>query len=79
MTHEEVAVPLPNAGHRQILQRLRTDVWRSFAKLNIPASDGLLERLANNGWIERRRMSSELELKLTAAGLDALRAKIPVR
>ncbi len=68
---------LPNATQRTVLQRLRTDVWRSFAKMNVVVGDKLLYRLISRGWVERRWEAGVLELKLTAEGLDALRAKIP--
>ncbi len=67
----------PVSNHRQVMQRLRTDEWRKLAKLNVAAGPGLLNTLAVNGWIEKRGHGPALELKLTAAGLDALRAKIP--
>ena len=68
--------PRPSAGHRQVLQRLSTDKWQPFAKLNLVVGDKLLDRLAINGWVERRRQGQMLELKLTQAGLEALKAKI---
>jgi len=66
----------PTSSQRQILQRLGTDNWRSFASLNIPVGSGLLRRLEINGWIERRIEGRTLELRLTFEGLEALRAKI---
>jgi hypothetical protein len=72
-----VTITLPVANQRQVMQRLRTDEWRSPAKLNVAAGPGLLNTLLANGWIERRGQGPALELKLTAEGLDALRAKIP--
>jgi hypothetical protein len=66
----------PTPGQRDILQRLRTDVWRSFKQLNFIVSDHLLKKMVANGWIESRRAGGTLEMKLTAAGLSALRAKI---
>jgi hypothetical protein len=67
----------PTPGQRNILQRLQTDVWRSFVALNVIVSDHLLKKMVANGWIESRRVGATLELKLTAEGLNALRAKIP--
>jgi hypothetical protein len=64
----------PTASHRQLMQRLRTDAWRSLSTLSVAAGEGTLATLVRNGWIERRGM----ELRLTAAGLEALRAKLPV-
>ena len=66
----------PTPGQRDILQRLHLDVWRSLVQLNLVVSDHLLKKMVANGWIESRRAGGTLELKLTAAGLGALRAKI---
>lgn len=66
----------PTPGQRDILQRLRIDSWRSFIQLNLIVSDHLLKRMVANGWIESRRVGGTLEMKLTAEGLSALRAKV---
>jgi len=71
------AGPVPTAPQRSVLQRLRTDRWLSFAGLNIAAGAGLLKRLVLNGWMESRGHGQAFELKLTTAGLEALKAKIP--
>jgi hypothetical protein len=60
------------------LQRLRTDHWRSLAELNIPVSKDLLNRLVINGWVEKHDQGRGFELKITSAGSDALKAKIPM-
>ena len=65
----------PTPGHRDILQQLRVDIWRSSIQLNLIVSDHLLKKLVANGWIESRRAGGTLELKLTTEGLTALRAK----
>jgi hypothetical protein len=69
----------PVSNQRHLLQRLRTDEWRSLAKLNVAAGPGLLNTLLANGWIERRIEGQTLELKLTFEGFEALTAKIPAR
>jgi hypothetical protein len=74
-----VTITLPVANQRQVMQRLRTEEWRSLAKLNVAAGDGLLNTLLANGWIERRIEGRTLELKLTFEGFEALTAKIPAR
>ena len=66
----------PTPSQRDILQRLRIDSWRSFVQLNLIVGDHLLKKMVANGWIERRRVGGTLELKLTAVGQAALRAKI---
>jgi hypothetical protein len=67
--------PLPNATQRQLMQRLRTDAWRKLSTISVSAGDRLLASLVRNGWIER----NEGEIRLTVAGLDALRAKLPTK
>ena len=74
-----MTIARPTPGQRDVLQRLRSDGWRSFIQLNLIVSDHLLKRMIANGWIERRSMGGTEELKLTADGLGALRAKIPLR
>lgn len=63
----------PTMTHRQFMQRLRTDRWRHIATIDVAFGDKLVAALVRNGWIERR----ENELRLTPAGLEAVRAKPP--
>jgi len=72
------APPFPNATQRSFLQQLRTDKWANFSKLRVPMGPPGLQRLSATGWIEQRGQGLALELKLTAAGLEALRAKVTV-
>lgn len=68
---------LPRANHRWIMQRLNVGEWRSVPKLGVKVGDGLLKTLVANGWIEQRGQGYALEIRLTTAGLDAFRAKMP--
>jgi chromosome segregation and condensation protein ScpB len=72
-----IAALFPRSNHRWIMQRLRVNEWRSVPKLGVKVGDGLLKTLVANGWIEQRGEGHTLEIKLTAAGLDAFRAKMP--
>jgi hypothetical protein len=47
-------------------------------KLGVKVGGGLLKTLVANGWVEQRGQGPTLEIKLTAAGLEALRAKIKI-
>jgi hypothetical protein len=67
----------PTPAQRQILQRLRTDNWRRRTAITVSAGEPLFLGLLRQGWIERRGEGQAAELKLTPAGLEALRAKIP--
>ena len=69
--------PIPTATQRQIMQRLRTDIWRRLGRVSVTVGEAGLATLVRNGWIERRGEGPTTELNLTAAGLEALRAKIP--
>ena len=63
---------LPRMTHRQVMQRLRTDKWRTVASLGGSIGEGTLNTMARNRWIERNGD----EVRLTPAGLEALRAPI---
>ena len=66
-----------NMAHRQILHHLRSGEWKFATKLPVLASEYALEKMAASGWLERRGPRDKVEIRLTAAGLDALKA--PVR
>jgi hypothetical protein len=72
-----MAAVLPNMTHRQVLQRLLSGEWKTLTQLGVMAGDGLLERLKKHGWIERRVVGRTHEIKITPAGVEALRARIP--
>jgi hypothetical protein len=67
----------PTMTHRQLMQRLRTDQWRTVASLGSSAGEGALNTMARNGWIERNGEGQATEVRLTTEGLEALRAKLP--
>ncbi len=66
----------PKAFDRLIMQRLRTDQWLNPNTHNIAVSKHLLNKLTVLGWIEHRGEGQALELRLTPAGLEALRAPV---
>ena len=68
---------LPNMIHRQILQRLLSGEWKTLIQLGVMAGEGLLERLHKHGWIERRALGRYPEIRITSAGIEAMRARIP--
>ena len=65
-----------NATQRQLMQYLRTRDWVLVSKLPYPAGQRTIERLAQNGWIERRGTGPRSEIKLTPSGLVALHAPV---
>jgi hypothetical protein len=62
----------PTSTQRQFMQRLRTDKWRRL----LTAGNRLLVGMIENGWIERRGIEPDQEVRLTPAGLEALRATL---
>jgi hypothetical protein len=51
--------------------------WKSPTKLGVAFGEGLLMRLAKHGWIEQRGIGKSHEIKITLAGIEAMRARIP--
>jgi hypothetical protein len=66
----------PTSTQRQFMQRLRTDKWRRLLSVSAPAGNRLLVGMIENGWIERRGIEPDQEVRLTPAGLEALRATL---
>ncbi len=65
-----------NAVQRQLMQYLRGGDWVPISKLSLPVGQRTLNRIVENGWIERRGSGPRSEVKLTPAGLTALQAPI---
>ena len=65
-----------NAIQRQLMQYLRAGDWVLLSKVPLSIGQGTLNRLAENGWIERRGGGPRSEIKLTPAGLVALQTPI---
>jgi hypothetical protein len=61
---------------RTILQHLSLTDWKMAARLPIPASEMTLGRLLHHGWIEMRGENQPTEVRLTEAGLKAMRSPI---
>jgi hypothetical protein len=70
------AGPTVRAGHRQVMEYLRSGDWKIVDMLPVAASAGMLNQLIDYGWIERRGRGHQAEIKLTPAGLLALQAPI---
>jgi len=52
------------------------DDWKIVAHLPIPASELMLSRLLHHGWIESRGEKQRTAVRLTPAGLKAMRSPI---
>jgi hypothetical protein len=64
----------PNMAQRAVMQYLSLDDWKIAARLPIPASELMLSRIRNHGWIEIRGKKQHTAIKLTSAGLKAMRS-----
>jgi hypothetical protein len=63
-----------NSPQRQVMHNLRAGDWRIAQHLSVPASQHMLDSIFSYGWIERRGEGPNTEIRITSAGLDALRA-----
>jgi hypothetical protein len=66
----------PNMAQRAVLQYLSLDDWKIAARLPIPAGELMLSRIRNYGWIEIQGEKQHAAIKLTPAGLKAMRSAI---
>jgi hypothetical protein len=64
----------PNMAQRAVMQYLSLDDWKVAARLPIAASELMLSRIRNYGWIEIRGEKQHTAIKLTPAGLKAMRS-----
>jgi hypothetical protein len=63
-----------NMVQRTLLQCLSMDDWKIVAHLPIPAGEQKLSRLLHHGWIESRGEKQHAAIRLTPAGLKAMRS-----
>jgi hypothetical protein len=63
-------------AHRQMLDPLRSGEWKQASKLPIQISARSLDQMVANGWLERRDEGSNVEIRLTAVGLQILKAPL---
>jgi hypothetical protein len=63
-----------NSPQRQVMDNLRSGDWKIAQHLSVPASQHMLDSIYGYGWIERRGEGPHTEIRITPAGLDALRA-----
>jgi hypothetical protein len=65
-----------NMTQRTVLQYLSLSDWKFVNRLPIAAGELILSRLAQLGWIEMRGENPHTEVRLTPAGLKAMRSPI---
>ena len=66
----------PSMAQRAVMQYLSLDDWKVAARLPIPAGELMLSRIRNYGWIEIQGEKHHTAIKLTQAGLKAMRSAI---
>jgi hypothetical protein len=66
----------PNMRQRTVLQHLSLAEWRMVDRLPISAGEMTLVRLLDYGWIESRGEKQHMAVRLTPAGLKAMRSPI---
>ena len=66
----------PSMAQRAVMQYLSLDDWKIAARLPIPAGELLLNRIRSYGWVEIQGEKHHTAIKLTPAGLQAMRSAI---
>jgi len=68
---------VPNMSQRTVMQCLSLDDWKVIAHLPVPVGELMVSRLLDYGWIESRSEKQGKAIRLTHAGLKALRSPPP--
>ena len=66
---------VPNMPQRTVMQCLSLDDWKVVALLPVPVGEMMVSRLIEYGWIESQSEGQRRAIKLTSAGLKALRSR----
>src|SRR6476659_7516225 len=67
---------VPNMAQRTAMQCLSLDDWKVVAHLPVPVGELMLSRILDYGWIESRGEKQRKAIRLTPAGLKALRLAV---
>ena len=73
--NSEMPIRNINMSQRAVLQHLSLTEWKIANRLPIPAGELMLSRLARNGWVELRVNEHDTQVRLTAAGAQAMRGR----
>ena len=68
---------LPNMTQRTVLQCLNLDDWKIVTQLPVPVGEPMLNRIYDCGWIDIRGEKQHAAIRLTPAGLKAMRSFKP--
>ena len=66
----------PNMTQRAVMQHLSMTDWKLANRLPIPAGEMMLSRLVSQGWIEIQGKDHNTVVRLTEAGLKAMRSPV---
>jgi hypothetical protein len=66
----------PNMTQRAVMQHLSLTDWKLANRLPIPAGEMMLSRMVQQGWIEVQGKDHNTVVRLTAAGLKAMRSPV---
>jgi hypothetical protein len=72
----KIATTPVNMSQRAVMQCLSLVEWKAVSQMPVPAGPAMLDRISDLGWIERRGMKPRTEIRLTASGLEAMRARV---
>ena len=67
---------VPNMAQRALMQYLSLDDWKIASRLPVPAGELMLSRICDYGWIELQGERQQTAIRLTPAGLKAMRSRI---
>jgi DNA-binding PadR family transcriptional regulator len=66
----------PNMTQRAVMQHLSLTDWKLAHRLPIPAGEMMLSRMVQQGWIEIQGKNHNTVVRLTEAGLEAMRSPV---
>jgi hypothetical protein len=72
----KISAEVPNMRQRTVLQYLSLADWKKVDRLPVKAGELTLSRLLQHGWIECRGEKQHTAVRLTPAGLKAMRSPI---
>ena len=67
---------VPNMAQRTVMQCLSLDDWKVVAHLPVPVGKLMLIRILDYGWVESQGEKQRKAIRLTPAGLKALRSAV---
>jgi hypothetical protein len=71
---DQEVTEVPNMPQRTVMQCLSLGDWKVVAHLPVPVGELMVNRLLEYGWIESRSEKQGKAIRLTPAGLKALRS-----